>query len=418
MLNEQQNRQMTRVGRGTPMGELFRRYWHPIAAVSQMKERNTFQVKILGEDLVLYKDLSGNYGLVEPHCPHRKMSMMYGIPEKDGIRCAYHGWCFDRQGHCIEQPYEDTEDPEARFREKVTIQSYPVRELGGLLLAYLGPLPEPLLPSWDLYVMEGVLRDIGYAEVPCNWLQIMENSLDPVHVEWLHQNFYNYVVAQMGKEKLQRARQKHSRIGFDRFEYGIIKRRIIEGESEEDDDWKVGHPVVFPNMLRQGVVHKNGAGFQIRVPIDDTHTAHWWYRCYQKSQNEPEQKSAEIPYYEVPVPQLAQNGQPQWHFLDNNSGQDIAAWMTQGAIADRSAEALGRSDKGIILYRQMLEEQVGIIESGRDPINVFRDPAKNVYLHLPTEDNFLAGQAYKTDRRTGASTKYSPILDARKSERN
>ena len=419
MLTEKQNEQLTRVGPGTPMGELFRRYWHPVAAVSQMKERNTFQVKILGEDLVLYKDRSGSYGLVEPHCPHRKMSMMYGIPDEDGIRCAYHGWRFDKQGRCTEQPYDDTEDPEGRFKQKVKIQSYPIQELGGLLLAYLGPLPEPLLPRWDLYVMEDVLRDVGYAVIPCNWLQIMENSLDPVHVEWLHQNFYNYVVQQMGNRQLQRARQKHAKIGFDRFEYGIVKRRIIEGETEEDDDWKVGHPVVFPNMLRQGVVDKkNGAGFQIRVPIDDTHTAHWWYRCYRKAGSERRQQAEEIPFYEVPVPQLADNGQPQWQFLDNNSGQDIAAWMTQGPIADRSTEALGRSDKGIILYRQLLEEQVGIIESGRDPMNVFRDPTKNIYLHLPTEDNFLAGQAYTSDRRTGATKKYSPILNSRKTERD
>ena len=82
MLTEKQNEQLTRVGPGTPMGELFRRYWHPVAAVSQMKERSTFQVRILGEDLVLYKDRSGGYGLVEPQCPHRKMSMMYGIPER------------------------------------------------------------------------------------------------------------------------------------------------------------------------------------------------------------------------------------------------------------------------------------------------------------------------------------------------
>ena len=110
--------------------------------------------------------------------------------------------------------------------------------------------------------------------------------------------------------------------------------------------------------------------------------------------------------------------EPQWQFLDNNSGQDIAAWMTQGAIADRSTEALSRSDRGIILYRHLLEEQVAIIESGRDPMNVFRDPTKNVYLHLPTEDNFLAGQAYTSDRRTGATKKYSLILNSRKAEQD
>src|SRR5256885_1036842 len=230
MLTEKQNEQLTRVGPGTPMGELFRRYWHPVAAVSQMKERKIFQVKILGEDLVLYKDRSGGYGLIEPRCPHRKMSMMYGIPDEDGIRCAYHGWRFDKQGRCTDQPYDRTEDPEGRFKQKIKIRSYPIQDLGGLLLAYLGPLPEPLLPHWDLYVMEDVVRDVGYAVIPCNWLQIMENSLDSVHVEWLHQNFYNYVVAQMGNGPLQRARQKHAKIGFDRFEYGIVKRRIVEGD--------------------------------------------------------------------------------------------------------------------------------------------------------------------------------------------
>jgi 5,5'-dehydrodivanillate O-demethylase len=173
-------------------------------------------------------------------------------------------------------------------------------------------------------------------------------------------------------------------------------------------------------MLRLGVVdNRNGAGFQIRVPIDDTRTAHWWYRCYRKVGSEGGQRAEEIPFYNVPVPQLADNRQPQWQFLDNNSGQDIVAWMTQGAIVNRSAEALGRSDKGVILYRQMLEEQVAIMESGRDPINVFREPAKNIYLHLPTEHNFLAGRANAlSERRTGASTKYSPILDSRKTQRD
>jgi 5,5'-dehydrodivanillate O-demethylase len=410
MLTKEQNEQMTRIGPGTPMGELFRRYWHPVAAVSQMKARSTFPVRLLGEDLVLYRDLSGSYGLMGPQCPHRKMSMMYGIPENSGLRCAYHGWVFDRSGRCTEQPYDDTEDPECRFREKVRIEAYPVQEMGGFLFAYLGPKPEPLLPRWDLYAMDGVLRDIGYAEIPCNWLQIMENSLDPVHVEWLHQNFYNHVLQHLDNERPRRTPQRHAKIGFDRFEYGIVKRRMLVGETEEDDDWKTGHPVVFPNMLRQGVVHRKGGGFQIRVPIDDTHTAHWWYRCYRKPGEKHEQTPEEIPYYEVPVPQLERNGEPQWKCLDNNSGQDIAAWITQGPIADRSTEALGRSDKGIILYRRMLEEQVGIIESGRDPINVFRDPAQNVYLHLPTEENFLAGSAYGTQHLTGATTKYSPIL--------
>ncbi len=413
MLTEEQNRQLTSVEPGTPMGELYRRYWHPVAAVSQMKDRNTRNVRLLGEDMVLYKDRSGKYGLIDPFCPHRRMSMVFGIPEERGLRCAYHGWVYDETGQCIEQPYEETEDPEGNFKDKVNTKAYPVQELSGLIFAYLGRKPEPLLPRWDLYAMEDVDRDIGYAEISCNWLQIMENSLDPVHVEWLHQNFYNYVVDQMGKKELQRKRQRHEKVGFDVFEHGIVKRRILEGETEESDDWRVGHPMVFPNMLRQGNLGRGGAGFQIRVPIDDTHTAHWWYRCYQKKGNPKDQAPEEIPFYKVPVPGLNEEGLPQWDILDNNSGQDIAAWITQGPVVDRTAETLGRSDKGIILYRRQLEEQVGLMEAGKDPMNVFRDPARNKYIALPTEENFLAGQSgYRRGLpRRGASTKYSPIME-------
>ena len=326
MLTEEQNQQLTRAGPGTPMGELFRRYWHPVAAVSQMKERNTFQVKILGEDLVLYKDRSGGYGLVEPHCPHRKMSMMYGIPEEDGIRCAYHGWRFDKQGRCIEQPYDDTEDPEGRFKQKVRIKSYPIQELGGLLLAYLGPLPEPLLPPWDLFVMDGAMREVGYSVVPCNWLQIMENSLDPVHVEWLHQHMRNYVLDKLAKPEKKRKQQVHKKVGFDEFEHGIGKRRIIEGESEEDDDWKIGHPVVFPNFLEER--HKKST--RVSNPRSARRQAHGLLVVsLLYSGRVRRQRAEEIPFFEVPVP-IADHGHPQWEFLDNNSGQDIAAWITQG----------------------------------------------------------------------------------------
>ena len=418
MLKKEENLRLTHVGPGHPMGELLRRYWHPIAASSQLKGRHTLQVNILGEELVLYRDREGRYGLIEPYCAHRRMSLLYGVPEQRGLRCAYHGWLYDETGKCLEQPYEETEDPEGSFKEKITIKAYPVEELGGLIFAYMGPKPVPLLPRWDLCVMEGVVRDIGYAVIPCNWLQIMENSLDPVHVEWLHQNFSNYVVERLNKPELQRPRQRHIKVGFDLFEYGIIKRRVLEGESEEDDDWKVGHPVVFPNMLRQGNPRQGGGrsgGFQIRVPIDDTHTAHWWYSCYPKRPEDEDQTPEGIPFYNVPLPKLDEQGEPRWELLDNNSGQDIAAWITQGPIADRTLETLGRSDKGIILYRRLLEEQMCIVERGGDPMNVFRDTTKNSYLHLPTEENFLAGAARSRPGRprVGAATKYSPLLGTR-----
>ncbi len=409
MLSQEQNDRLTRVGPGTPMGALLRRYWHPIATVGQMKDRDTMPVKLLGENLVLYKDLSGVYGLIDQRCPHRSMSMVYGIPEKCGLRCPYHGWIFDEKGDCIAQPYDETEDTSGAFKAKVTIPAYEVAALGGMIFGYLGPKPAPVLPPWDLFVMDGAVREIGFAVVPCNWLQIMENSLDPVHVEWLHQYMRNHVFGKLGKADKQRPPKKHAKIGFDAFEYGIIKRRILEGQTEEGEDWAVGHPVVFPHYLKSGST--TTPAFQIRVPMDDGTTAYWWYRCYTAEsgvQVKP-QPPEDIPWFVAPVPLLDQNGLPQWDILDNNSGQDIVAWITQGFITDRTKETLGRSDKGILLYRRQLEEALRDVEAGRDPMNVFR--AKVDRLDLPVEANKLGaiGNAVLGDR-SGNTVKYSPIL--------
>jgi 5,5'-dehydrodivanillate O-demethylase len=143
MLTEEQNRRLTEVGAGTPMGELLRRYWMPIAAESQFDETPIKAVRLMGEDLVLYRDMSGTYGLVDRHCPHRRADLSYGFVETCGIRCNYHGWNFDESGRCIEQPFEDIANPEAKFRDKVRINAYPVDARVGLIWADLGPAPAP-----------------------------------------------------------------------------------------------------------------------------------------------------------------------------------------------------------------------------------------------------------------------------------
>ena len=429
MLSLEQNDRLTRVGPGTPCGELMRRYWHPIAAVSQMKDRYTMPVRILAEDLVLYKDRSGTFGLVDSFCPHRRMGMVYGIAEEHGLRCAYHGWLFNETGRVLEMPYEETEDPQTRFKEKVQIRAYPVQEQAGLIFAYLGPAPVPLLPQWDVFAVEDVVRDIGLTVLPSNWLQCQENSLDPVHVEWLHSHWANYIAEMRGEPEKIRRVIKHDRIGFDTYEYGIIKRRVVEGGSEEDSAWADGHPIVFPYYLRQGgsgIDRENwgltGPAFQIRVPIDDTTTAHWWVMNHPKASEDEEQRPEDIPFFSPPLIQLDEQKNPQWSILDSNSAQDVAAWTTQGAIADRTKENLGRSDKGIIMFRRMLEQNIRVVEDGGDPMNTFRDPAQNVYLPMETERSSAGrGQSQQGGAsfanipfaRQGMASKYSPILNAR-----
>lgn len=138
MLTEEQNDRLARVGPGTAMGSLLRRYWMPVGASPDLQKDPVKKTRVLGEDLVLYKTEKGEYGLMQERCPHRSCSMSYGIPTDQGVRCAYHGWLDSPSGKCLEQPFEDTVNPAGTFRERIRFDSYPVEELGGLF-AYLGP---------------------------------------------------------------------------------------------------------------------------------------------------------------------------------------------------------------------------------------------------------------------------------------
>ena len=340
MLTAEENELLTHVGPGTPMGSLMRRYWQPIAASVQLKEEPVRRVRLLGEDLVLYRDEAGVLGLIGNKCAHRRVDLLFGIPTENGLRCPYHGWRYDQTGQCIEMPYDEAEGNDS-FKERIRIPAYPVLERKGLIFAYLGPKPAPLLPNWDFFTWDDVHYDIGSCQIPCNYLQIMENSLDPVHVEWLHTHFSNYVLKRLGRPDLKRVSfvddgsnpQKHKLIGFDVFDYGIIKRRIMEGQDETHPFWSIGHPIVFPNILKT-------TGFQYRVPIDDDNTYHWWFFPHRLPDGIEVKPQPEIPYYDVPLPEVDDHGRPPWPLLDNNSGQDIMMWITQGWVADRTLEKL------------------------------------------------------------------------------
>ncbi|HWL04263.1 MAG TPA: aromatic ring-hydroxylating dioxygenase subunit alpha [Xanthobacteraceae bacterium] len=381
MTTAAENELLTRVGPGTRMGALLRRYWQPVAAVDEMKGVWTKRVRILGEDLVLYRSRSDEYGLIGEFCPHRRASLAYGIPTKDGIRCMYHGWEFNQRGECIDQPNEGRH----ALRGKNISPAYPVKELGGLLFAYLGPQPAPELPRFDAFVIGGGVRAIGKAMIPCNWLQIMENSVDPVHTQWLHGALFEFLNEGKGLKTV--ISRKQSKSGFDEFEFGIIKRRMFADQTEASDDWKVGHPLLFPNALSVG----SGGGawqhhtLQYRVPIDDTHTMHYWYHVYilPDEAKVPEHlKTQTPPVYDVPYRNEAGE-----FLLDYIHAQDIMAWVTQGPIADRTEENLGASDQGVVLLRRMLKREVERMEQGEDPLGIIRDPARNTVIDLPMEKN-------------------------------
>ncbi|HEY1373578.1 MAG TPA: Rieske 2Fe-2S domain-containing protein [Candidatus Binatia bacterium] len=361
MLSEE-NAKLTQVGPGTPMGNLLRRYWHPIAAAAELDEDPVRRVRLLGEDLVLFRTAAGELGLVGSRCLHRGMSLAYGVPQENGLRCCYHGWTYNTDGVVVDMPFEAN-------CLGLKIAAYRAVDLGGAVFAYLGPAPAPLLPKHELFVRADLKRNIEITELPCNWLQCMDNSLDPIHVEHLHGVYGAYVRKKSGKAP-GFAPARHLKIDFDVFEYGIMKRRLLEGESEESDDWRIGHPVIFPHILY--VAEATRPHYQIRVPVDDTHTLNFRYQGLLPKAGES--VPAEIP---------ARRERPfdeQGNLVcaaDNVPEQDMIAWVGQGPVADRSREHLMSSDRGVALYRTLLEENITRVERGEDPMGVIRDHAKN-----------------------------------------
>jgi 5,5'-dehydrodivanillate O-demethylase len=365
VLSAEDNATLTRVDRGTLVGELLRRYWHPIAAVAQLDESPIRPVRLLGEDLVLYKDARGRYGLLDRHCPHRRADLSYGIVEEAGLRCHYHGWRFDETGRCCEQPFEEIAHPEARFKDKIRITAYPVEAKAGLVWAYLGPPPAPLVPDWDLYHEQG-FKQIVFSEVPCNWFQGQENSIDPVHFEWLHSTWSAALRGEPGARA-----PRHVKIAFSEFDWGFVYRRVREDTTEEDDLWTVGRVCLWPNGLYTGK-------FEWRVPVDDAHTLHVAWFNDAIAGTEPFEQ-ARIPYWHGPITEPATGRLITSHVMN----QDFVAWIGQGTVADRTKEHLGESDRGVILLRRRILEEAAVVAGGGEPKAVIRDPEKNQRLPLP-----------------------------------
>src|SRR6266540_3229630 len=254
MLTVEQNQRLTQTGADTPTGKWLRRYWWPVGSVTELEKEPVQPVRLMGEDLTLFKDERGRYGLLGDRCAHRAISLPYGIPQTNGLRCCYHGWTYDTEGHVIDMPFEPACLP-------LKIKAYPTEVLGGLIWAYLGPEPRPLLPRWEGMVRDDLKREIGMAVIPCNWLQSIENSGDSPHVVYAHCALSGYVLEKLGRPDLRRHEYSSGMNGFQ------PKRTPVRNPY----GWG---SVMFPYT---GALHDL---YEIRVPVDDTHTQYIVYNLY------------------------------------------------------------------------------------------------------------------------------------------
>ena len=357
MLTAQENERLTRVGPGTPGGELLRRYWQAVCPTKELSgATRKKRIQILEEQLLVLRLDDGTFACVTEQCPHRNASLYFGFIEPDGIRCCYHGWKFDcATGACIERPFE-TAAPTAKMR----LSSYPVRQLGGLLFVYMGPDPNaaPPLPRWDVIARPDRPRTIAVLpDHKCNWLQIQENTVDSAHTYYLHGEFsaVNDLATAGVAEYYHRPIVRYD---WAECHWGLDKSIVYGGDRPEIE---IRPPLIFPNILRIPVGPVESMHF--RIPIDGEHTRIIWVGLFP-ADSAPLADDSDVPYeIRRDPPDLS----IEEYDVTTVWQQDRVVWETQGAIADRSRENLAATDRGIVMFRRMLAAQIDLVESGAHP---------------------------------------------------
>jgi len=406
MLTSADNERLTRVSPGTPAGELFRRYWQPVLLSEELPERDgaPVRVRVLGEDLIAFRDTNGDVGLVDAFCPHRRAPMFFGRNEECGLRCVYHGWKFDRYGTCVDMPSEPSD---SLFKTKVTIIAYPTWEGGRLIWAYLGPpdeRPEPPDYEWLRTPLTHMRVTKTFEE--CNYLQALEGGIDNAHASFLHNE-------KLGDTMLVRNRDRAPRLLIDPQPYGV--RSVNTRNLGEHGQYVRAMHFVMPAQQMRGGVTKwsiDEEGYLPRLdghvwlPIDDEHT--WTYNIlwsYDMSSAIDDEWFAKdekrfgrgegdlLPGYrpvrnrsnDYLIDRTMQKTKNYTGIVGINT-QDYALQEGMGARVDRSNEHLGASDRFIIAVRKALLEATRTVEAGGQPPGT--DP--ETYRRIRPYDAILA----------------------------
>lgn len=356
----QEDEELTHVGPSTPGGEYMRRFWHPVAMAEQLKDKPV-AIRILGEDLVVFRDKSGAPGLVHKHCAHRRMSLEFGRIEEHGIRCAYHGWQYDVDGTIIETPGE----PEgSKIRKEICLGAYPLKELKGLIFAYMGPPEE--MPEFSYYDSIDIPDHdlVPYSiQSPSNWLQESENSMDPVHSVFLH-----------GRVNGPQFPGLEGFVALPVVEYHQIDTGFIYSHARRVDDlvWIRFHDHLTPNFAQNGGMFQRftkptffGRPSLSKwvVPVDDTHSRKFGWRHFNEKDEVLRQGERDGVGWEK-VDFYGQTAHRSYEEMQNNPG-DYEAWTSQGPINVHKREYLGTTDRGVVMLRNRLRKHIRDVANGK-----------------------------------------------------
>jgi 5,5'-dehydrodivanillate O-demethylase len=369
-----------RVGPGTPAGEWFRRYWVVVGTVQELHDIPQ-AVKVLGEELVLFRDPEGKLGLLGLHCPHRGTSLEYGDIEDGGIRCPYHGWLFNVRGQCLEMP---AEPQDSKFPQKTSHLSYPVRELGGLIFAYMGPDRDhsPPLPKYSPLVDRGGQRQIEpVRHCDYNWFNFFENSADPVHICILHRHA-GYGDQSWGNHFF--SYEEMPAFNYLEMDYGM-KGVMTKPGPTPDTEFADEMSLAFPSIIQVGdteFVHaKLDAAKLMRVgsqcehtlfltPNDDDHFMIFTVDYYTGPDPEFFEKLSRMRAQEKPRQEAKDYDRRKYMpFKGNIRQEDVMTQSTQGRLDERD-EQLGVSDRGVILFRRLVREAIETAWTGGVPKGV------------------------------------------------
>jgi phenylpropionate dioxygenase-like ring-hydroxylating dioxygenase large terminal subunit len=393
MISQAENDLLTQTGSGAPCGQLMRRYWQPVGLIEDLPQGGApLAVKILGEELALFRDDQNRVGLVGLHCAHRGTDLSYGRCEDGGLRCLYHGWLYDIHGHVIDQPGEPSGGAN---KEKIHHRAYPCREVGGVIFTYMGSGEPPLLPNYEFLIAPPERRTVTKAFYDCNDLQGNEGNIDPVHLSFLHQYLDE---AQIARARIVQGagttdntllgRDLAPTIEVEITNYGL--RIYTMRAAAADKRYLRTTNFIMPNLSAfGGSTVGDGYAVHWHVPIDDV--SHWKYIfAFNRKQALDEFLRTRSRAEFRPDHRLTRNGKNRYqqdrHSMKtqtftgmgtNFQVHDAFATESQGRVQNRTEENLVSSDKAIVAARKLILNGIKAVQEGRDPQHVVRDPAEN-----------------------------------------